>query len=436
MKRYRFGMILLILAWVLSSTPVLAEFRLITLSECMDLTVQYSREMLLAQEGINQSKGLYVAERSAALPQLTASMGMIHGRDESMALFPDAPVEGNQYQGNLNLTQALFTWGKIGAAINAAKYDAASAEQQYRQARQLALREAATRFYDLILTIELEKVAQDNVAQKQRHLDETKRKHQMGVATDYDVLAAQVALANARPGLTRAANDIRLARDRLRYYMGVTDDFEATGVLSPVIDFPAPLEEIIQKAIASRPEMAYADSRIGVFKELATVAEAGDKPRIDFEGNLGWKSFDNMNFDYPGQSWNAGIYFSIPLFDGFKTKGSSIQARSRLSVAEIEKQKLADTISLEARDAVNQALQAIEIVRALEATLTQAERLLQMAEAGYRAGVKTRLEVDDAEFNLQSARSNLAIAKRDTIAAQIQLLWIKGEDIQAALAKG
>jgi HAE1 family hydrophobic/amphiphilic exporter-1 len=59
-----------------------------------------------------------------------------------------------------------------------------------------------------------------------------------------------------------------------------------------------------------------------------------------------------------------------------------------------------------------------------------------MAEAGYRAGVKTRLEVDDAEFNLQSARSNLAIAKRDTIAAQIQLLWIKGEDIQAALAKG
>jgi len=79
-------------------------------------------------------------------------------------------------------------------------------------------------------------------------------------------------------------------------------------------------------------------------------------------------------------------------------------------------------------------MEAIEIVTAMEATLAQAERLLKMAETGYREGVKTRLEVNDAEFNLQSARSNLAIAKRDTIAARIVLLWIKGEDIQMALA--
>ena len=151
---------------------------------------------------------------------------------------------------------------------------------------------------------------------------------------------------------------------------------------------------------------------------------------------MGWASFENTDFDYPGHSWKAGIYFSVPLFDGFKTRGNLIQAKSRLSSAEIEKQKLLDVISLEARDAVNKAIEAIEIVSALEATLAQAERLLKMAETGYREGVKTRLEVNDAEFNLQSARSNLAIAKRDTIAARIVLLWIKGEDIQMALAGG
>lgn len=277
-------------------------------------------------------------------------------------------------------------------------------------------------------------MARDNVAQKQRHLDETRRKYQMGVATDYDVLAAEVALTNARPGLTRATNDIRLAQEHLRYFMGVTDTFDVRGELSPVIDFPESLQEIIQKAVDSRPEMAYADSRVGIFKELAIVAAAGDKPRIDFEGNLGWASFENTDFDYPGHSWNAGIYFSVPLFDGFKTGGNLIQAKSRLSSAEIEKQKLLDVISLEARDAANKAMEAIEIVTAMEATLAQAERLLKMAETGYREGVKTRLEVNDAEFNLQSARSNLAIAKRDTIAARIVLLWIKGEDIQMALA--
>ncbi len=142
---------------------------------------------------------------------------------------------------------------------------------------------------------------------------------------------------------------------------------------------------------------------------------------------------------HKGMIWSPShgdTAFTVPLFDGFKTRGESIQAKSRLSSAEIEKQKLLDVISLEARDAFNKALEAIEIVSALEATLAQAERLLKMAETGYREGVKTRLEVNDAEFNLQSARSNLAIAKRDTIAARIVLLWIKGEDIQMALAGG
>ena len=53
-------------------------------------------------------------------------------------------VESNEYYGNVNLTQALFTWGQIGAAIKAAKYDKAASENQFKAAQQLALREAAT----------------------------------------------------------------------------------------------------------------------------------------------------------------------------------------------------------------------------------------------------------------------------------------------------
>lgn len=420
--------------WILCcSTAAFGQTRMLTLSDCLDLTIQYSREVLLAKEGIKQSEGLYIQERSAAFPKLTGSAGLIHGRDESFAVMPNAPVEVDQYQTSLNLTQALFTWGQIGAAINAAKYDRASAGHLLHQARQMALRNAAISFYDLVLTRELERVARDNLAQKQRHLDETQRKHQLGVATDYDVLAARVALANAYPELTRAGNDIRLARDRLRYYMGIQDAFEVSGDLACRIVAPAPLDDIIDQAVQRRPEMAYYKSQVGVYQELATVAAAGDKPRLDFRANIGWTSYDNMNFDYPGQAWNAGIYLSFPIFDGFKTRGSLIQAKSRLSSAEIQKKKLMDTIALEARDALNQTDQAIEIVRALEATLTQAERLLQMAEAGYRAGVKTKLEVDDAEFNLLSVRSNLAKAKRDYLSAQIQLLWITGADLQTDL---
>jgi outer membrane protein TolC len=58
-----------------------------------------------------------------------------------------------------------------------------------------------------------------------------------------------------------------------------------------------------------------------------------------------------------------------------------------------------------------------EIVKVLSGTVEQAERVLYMAEKGYEYGVKTRLDVDDAELNLGQSKGNLARAKRDYLVA-------------------
>lgn len=404
----------------------------ITLKECLERTLAYSRDILIANEGRNMSQGRYIEERAAALPHLRADAHVARAHDDQFPLQGFA-IESTEYSGNLNLTQALFTWGQIGAAIKAAGYDKLSAEHQLRETKQLALREAATSFYDLLLTHELAKVARDNVAQKQRHLDETQRRHQMEVATDYDVLSAKVALANAQPPLVQAENDIRLATDRLRYYMGIREDFKVNGNLVCRVRPPETLQAVLERATVNRPEVAYYESRVGVFKELVTVAKAGNKPRLDFQSNLGWSSFDTITDQLPGQHWDAGVYLSFPIFDGFQTKGKVIQARSRLATTDFEMKRLLDNIALEARSAINRLDESIQVLEALKATTAQAERLLEMAELGYKNGVKTKLEVDDAESSLLAARINVAKARRDYVVAQLRLLWIMGEDLQSAL---
>ena len=405
----------------------------LTLSDCLQMTLSYSRDMLSAREGIRQSEGLYIQERSAALPRLSAHSGFLRARDPMMALTPGLEAETDIYQAGVTLKQAVFTWGQVSAALDAAALDREASEQRFRQARAWALRETAIRFYDVLLSRELQQVASGTVAQKRRHLEETVRRNELGVATDYDVLAARVALANAGAEQTRAENAVRLALDRLRYMIGKSDAFDVQGDLSSRVEPPMSLESLVEKALAARPEMAYADTQIHVFEKLKTVASAGDKPRIDLEANLLWQSYGSTRFDDPGESWNVGLYLSFPFFDGMKTKGSIIQADSRIAAMRIEKERLIDGIYLEARDAVNRLLEAIDILSAMQATVEQAEKLLEMAEAGYRAGVKTRLEVEDAQLNLTSARTSLARAKRDYIAARIQILWIAGEDLMSAL---
>ena len=102
------------------------------------------------------------------------------------------------------------------------------------------------------------------------------------------------------------------------------------------------------------------------------------------------------------------------------------QAKSDLATLKIDEAKLIDSIVLQIREAVNSVWESGEIVKGLTGTVSQAQRLLAMAEKGYEFGVKTRLDVDDAELNLQLAQGNLAKARRDHLAAQTNLQWAMG----------
>ncbi|HBZ57276.1 MAG TPA: TolC family protein [Syntrophobacteraceae bacterium] len=427
----RVGTLLVVVALGLGSPGVMAHAeRVLTLNECLAMTLSYSRDVLKAEEHINISEGRYIEERAAALPQLKLEGNVLHGRDASYSIF-NLPPDKNDYQSNLNLNQVVFTWGQVNSAIRAAKHDKAASAYLLEEARQLALRETATVFFTVLLAEELADVARENLKQKARHLDESQRKFHAGVAMEYDVLAAQVAMANAEPEVTRAENDVRLARDRLRYFLGIQEDFDIRGELVCALKPPVPLADVMETARQKRPEISYYTERLGVFKELVTVAKAGDKPRLELKGNVGYGHTDYEGVVAAGERWDAGLFLSFPVFDGFRTQGQVTQAKSRLRTVDIEFKKLLDDIALDARDATNRVREALDIVKALETTVAQARRLLEMGEAGYRYDVKTHLDVEDAELNVRTARSNLAKARREYLVARTKLLWVMGERLDA-----
>jgi HAE1 family hydrophobic/amphiphilic exporter-1 len=332
---------------------------------------------------------------------------------------------------DITLSQTLFTWGKIGAAIRAAEVGLKTADEQLRLYRQATYRDVSAAFYDILLARELNQQALENAAQKQRHLDEARRKFAAGVATDYDILAAEVAFENTRPEIIRTGNSIRTAREKLRFLLALDDNqVDVSGSLEVQPKQPIEFQGAFETATRKRPELADLKLRIGIYDELVTIASADNKPRIDLRGSAGWHwlGLDSgaSAREGNGAAWNAGVYLSFPFFDGLRTSGRVQQAKSDLRTKQIEVSKLRDSVSLEVRDAGNAVKEAGEIVQALTGTVRQAERLLQMAEKGYEFGVKIRLEVDDAQLNLLQARSNLARAQRDYLVAQVQYEWSMG----------
>ena len=66
------------------------------------------------------------------------------------------------------------------------------------------------------------------------------------------------------------------------------------------------------------------------------------------------------------------------------------------------------------------------MLTALAGTVRQAERLLFLSEKGFELGVKTRLEVQDAQSNLTLAKANFARAERDYRIARVNVEWVAG----------
>ncbi len=413
-------------AWGQTSSP-----RNLTLQQALDIAAEQNRDILKAKEYRNQVLGRYREERAAVLPQFSLNASDSASFDNTFgALFGGEfaiPSRQNVRSAGVSVSQVIFTWGKVGAAIRAAKFGLSVASDQLRLYRQAAARDVSTEFYNVLLAKQLSAISVENLKQRERHLEEARRKYAVGMATDYDVLAGEVALKNAQPSVIRSENLIRIARERLRFLLAIgEEEVDAEGSLGTEINPYPQFEEALTTAWDNRPEIADLEHRLGIYRELVKVASAGDKPRVDFNGTAGLRNFGVGPFSASGETWSAAVTLSFPFFDGQKTRGQVQQAQSEVVSRQIELAKLKDSVAVQVREAVNAVRENGEIVKGLTSTVSEAERLRWMAEKGFELGAKTRLEVDDAQGNVIQAKGNLAVGLHGYLVARVSLEWAKG----------
>ncbi|NJD90769.1 MAG: TolC family protein, partial [Geobacter sp.] len=307
----RYVLLLLLLALPMEASAA----RVLTLEQALAIAVEKNYDIAKAGEYAKYVHGKYVEERSAILPQIGLNAGITAARDNGQPAFAGGGT--NQYDRSigLSLSQPLYTWGKIGAAIRAAEIGKRTAREQLRLAQQAARRDVTTTFCNVLLAKEMARLSADNLKQKERHSEEAQKKFAAGVATDYDVLAAEVALENARPALIKAENLLRTTRERLRFLLVLDEEVDATGSLEPQLAALPSLETVQQSALSMRPELLDLGYRVGIYNELVTIADSDNKPRLDLKGSAGWHQLEMMNTRNDGAAWNIGVFLTFPFFD-------------------------------------------------------------------------------------------------------------------------
>lgn len=432
---YNFSLIaaaVLVVIGVLLSTPAVAsaaEPEVLTLDKCLSIALEKNHDIQKAHEYQNWIQGRYLEERAQALPQVRLGGAFQRQSDDTYYQYTGGlfPKEQNITSYDVSLNQAIFTWGKIPAAIRAARLGLSSGAEQLRLARQAALKDVTGAFYDVLLAQELLGIARKNLKLRERHLEDAEKRFDLGTATDYDVLAAEVDVENIRPLVIRQENAVRTAKKRLLFHLGREEaEIEVEGTLEAnPVDLPA-YDDAVASALARRPELTNQRILVQGYEELIHIAKTDLRPRLDLAGSYAQRNLASGDMDIDATAWSAAVVLSFPVFDGFRTRGKVMQARSNYETTRLDEAKLRDQVTLEVRMALDAAREAQLILEALKGTVAQAERLLHMAEQGLEFGIKTRLDVDDARVNLTQARANRAGAQRDYLVALMNLDWVTG----------
>ncbi|MGE4319213.1 MAG: TolC family protein [Deferribacterales bacterium] len=401
-----------------------ADVRTLTLDEAVNIAMEKNKSIASAREYINYLQGVYVEERAAALPNASVYGKAFRNKDESTGSYVGSDTF-NSYSAGITVKQALFTWGQVGAAIKVAQIGLKTGDEQLRMYKQATVRDVKVAFTDILLTKKLLEIAESNVRQRERHYDEAKKKYDLGTATDYDVLSAKVALKNAYPDVITYKNDLVTARDRLRFILSIEGDIDVTGSLEQKIYTAPDYDSLMKTASDNRPELRDKRLMTDVYREMIKIDSAGDKPRVDLSGGYDSTRLEGDD-DKTLNTWNVGVTLSFNFFDGLKTSGKRSQAVSNLRRSKLDELNTEDSVALDIRQAISRVKEAAEIIDAAEGTVDEASKLLDMAEKGFKFGVKTKLEVDDAEYNLRSAQVRLARAYRDYSVQYTNLLWSAG----------
>lgn len=384
----------------------------ITLEAALDYALEHSFTILQAKERIEEQYGLIMEVGAAVRPTLSLN-GSISEQADGMTASYSA---SDNWSVSLQVRQALYAGGGLRAAIRAQDALERAALYDLQASVETAIQEVKTAFYGILLARETIEVETQNIELLEEQLANTESRFEAGSVSNFDVLQAKVALANAKPALIRAKNDFRVSVADFKRVVGYVKRRGAPTVKMPkfVGELDVRMQEYglldsMQQAMKARPELARLALLVDSNQEGIAAAEAGYLPSVDLIGSYNFlRSYTTTDdrFDNPEDGWYVGLEANWNIWDGRATKGRVLQAKSRVRQSELVLDETRLSVEIEVRRAVSELESAAELVEAAGLVTGQAEEALRLANDRYSVGSSTFLDTLQARVSLTEARNN------------------------------
>lgn len=351
---------------------------------------------------------------------LTANLG--HTNTESN--IPGFSNSYDPYGFSLSLTQPLYRKQNL-ESYEQAKLQVLQAEQQLKVAEQDLQLRVAKAYFDVLQAQDVLATAR---AQKQAYaeqLAQAKKSFEVGAATITDTHEAQ-----ARYDLTTAQeiagqNDLEVKKRALEKI--VNQDAPALALLSEqakvLLPEPNNMEAWVKQAESGNLAVALGHTAQEAARREVDKQKGGHYPTLDLAASYS-DNRSQASGVFTGINSNVGsigLQFALPIYQGGATDSRVREASANLEKARHDLDNARRQAALDARQAYLGVVSGNAQVKALEQALVSSDTQLRSTKLGLEVGVRTRVDVLNAQQQVFSTRKDLAAARYQSLIAGLSL---------------
>jgi outer membrane protein len=269
-------------------------------------------------------------------------------------------------------------------------------------------------------------VAEEGMHNQEKHLEQSLALVKAGIRPDIDTATVRTALANARVQLVSARNNYAVSQAQLAQAMGVelTAAFAlADDDIPPIAGEDGAAGPLTARALAARPELGNIASQQRAQQLTVQSLRGSYGPSL---GAIANAIETGTAIDRLIPNWYVGLTLNWAIFQGGYTHGQVREAKGNLIGLSGQAGALRLQVELDVEQARLSVQAAKATITAAEEALANARDQLSLAEARYKQGLGSVIELDDAQVAYTTAAAQSVQARFGLGSARAQLLAALG----------
>jgi outer membrane protein TolC len=348
-----------------------------------------------------------------------------------------SPVHSNIYTAGISFNQPIYTFGKVGTAIDVAKNYNKSAKATYNRNMQTLQLGALDMFFRTMMAQKAADIAGQSLARKKELNSFLERNFQNGSGSKAQVLKTRADVADQIAQTIVAKRDATVMRMNLNMMMGrqLTDStaLDTVASLEKMVSMPVPQAgDAVKTALAERADIRSMKFLAESTKGGARIYKAMYLPTIGATGSAG---YTRMNSDLAlvsnngSPSWSLGVGAQWTLFDGFANSAKAAQYMSDANKLEIVASTMEKMIEIEVRSAILECSAADSNLNSSKEMFSAASETYDLTNNNFKQGSGQFADLQLADETLQQAELGMINARYRLVRSRAAILVAMGNDI-------